>query len=460
MTGATLLMCRDPARGQGSVASNQIPLGRTRISDSAAPDIVGNLWKPARHPDNTIIANNWKQLPLNRYVYVDAPPLLSAVETPYYTARSGAPSWTGIINTWNGAAWNPKAQEMFITGGGHFATSSCETGIYRLKADTLLFDRVKNRDPQSENGTWTISNGKLVFTPGETYGSVVLKSSQHGAIHTYHGIVWVPPELMAIIRGDQLNVSGGIFLTNIIRYVYDLDAKAYVGMPNWRKSPDSDIDISDSAAFIDGTAIYGPHHSFDIWKWELTGTQNTNWSPKSTGVFTITHRSWGHIVSSHSVWGWLPERRECFGFYGSNKANQLSYQRARYGQAIDQKAASWLPYVDNIRLTSTDGSHLDFSKDNLSSDNTPAGNLYGAGSVYDHETGTLHIQGSNAGAPLYKVTGLDGNAWTTQKIAGAEALAYSQNGVFGRLRLATLGGRKIIIRVSGVDHRTQVMRIS
>lgn len=424
------------------------------------PDIVGNLWKPARQPDNTILASNWKGLPLNRYIYVDAPPLLSAVETPYYTARSGAPSWTGIINTWNGAAWNPKAQEMFITGGGHFATSSCETAIYRLKADTLLFDRAKNRDPQSENGSWLSKNGELVFTPGETFGSVVLKNSQHGAIHTYHGILWVPPDLMAVIRGDNQNVSGGIFLTNAIRYVYDLDAKAYVGIPNWRKSPDRDIDISDSAAFIDGTAIYGPHHSFDVWKWELKGTQDTIWSPKSTGVFTKVYQNWGLIVSSHSVWGWLPERRECFGFYGSVKVNTLSLQRARYGEAIDKKAPDWTKFVDTIKLTSADGSHLDFNKENLSSDNAPPGNLYGAGYIYDHETGTLHIQGSNAGAPLYKVTGIDGNTWTTQKIPGAEALAYSQNGVFGRMRLATLGGRKIIIRVSGVDHKIQVMRIS
>lgn len=427
----------------------------------AAPviDFGTMAWSPTRDANDVINDGNWKGLPANKYVFVDSPPLLSAVEKPYYVARSGAPSWTGIVNVWNGAAWNPNAQEMFITGGGHFATSSCETAIYRLKASTLLFDRARDRDPQSENGSWSIHKGELVFTPGENFSSVVLRNSQHGALHTYHGILWVPPELMAIIRGDKVNVSGGIFQTNIVRYVYDLDARSYVGVPNWRKSPDTDIDISDSAAFIEGTAIYGPHHSYDVWKWELTGTQDTNWSTNSTGVFTKVYQQWGHIVSSHSVWGWLPERRECFGFYGSNNANELSFQRCRYGQAIDSKAASWTKYVDTLKLTSLDGSHLDFNKTSLSSDNMPAGDLYGAGYVYDHDAATLYVQGSNVGAPLYKITGIDGTTWSTQKIPGAEALACSKNGVFGRMRMARLGGQKILIRVSDVDHKVQVMRL-
>lgn len=460
MAGATLLMHDEPARGQEGGAADHNSVEHARKVYGAVPAIAGNLWKPARNPDNTITDSNWRGLPLNRYVFVDAPTLLSKVEKPYYVARSGAPSWTGIVNVWNGAAWNPKAQEMFITGGGHYATSSCETAIYRLKASTLLFDRARDRDPQSENGSWSIREGKLVFTPGETFASVVLKNSQPGALHTYHGILWVPPDLMAIIRGDNVNVSGGIFQTNIVRYVYDLDAKAYVGVPNWRKSPETDIDISDSAAFIEGTAIYGPHHSYDIWKWELARTQDTNWSPKSTGVFTKVYQQWGHIVSSHSVWGWLPERRECFGFYGSKNANELSFQRCRYGQAIDKKAGSWTKYVDTLTLTSIDGSHHDFNKTSLSSDNMPAGDLYGAGYIYDHARETLYVQGSNVGNPLYKITGIAGNTWTTEKIPGTGALEYSQNGVFGRLRMAILGGQKIIIRVSGVDHKTQVMRIS
>ncbi|MBL0209206.1 MAG: hypothetical protein IPP84_15090 [Propionivibrio sp.] len=138
----------------------------------------------------------------------------------------------------------------------------------------------------------------------------------------------------------------------------------------------------------------------------------------------------------------------------------MSFQRCRYGQAIDKKAGSWTKYVDTLTLTSIDGSHHDFNKTSLSSDNMPAGDLYGAGYIYDHARETLYVQGSNVGNPLYKITGIAGNTWTTEKIPGTGALEYSQNGVFGRLRMAILGGQKIIIRVSGVDHKTQVMRIS
>lgn len=423
--------------------------------------LVGNAWTPNRNTDLTILDTDWEQLPLNQYVYVEAPTLLAsgAIETPHYTAANSSDSALGIINTWSGAAWNANAQEMFISGGGHLATSSCETGIYRLKANTLLFDRAKDREPQSENGSWNYAYPP-VFTPGENWQSVILKNSQHGAIHTYWGIVWVPPEVMAVIRGDNLNVSGGIFLTNIIRYVYDLDTREYVGVPSWRPAAGQEIDISDSTAFIDGSNFYGCHHSFDIWKWAAAGTQSTYWSPASTGVFTKTYRSWDLIVSSHSVWGWLPERREVFGFYGSNSNGLLTFRRGRYGQAIDAAASNWGLYVNSITLTSSDGSHLDFNRDNLQSDTTPGGYLYGAASIYDHSTETLYIQGVTVGSLMYKVTGIATNTWTTEYVAGTGALEWSNNGVFGRMRMATLGGKKVMIRVSAVNTRTQVMRIS
>jgi len=417
------------------------------------------LWSPTRDENDIIPAGNWKGLPANRYVLVNSPPLLDAVEKPYYTARSGAPSWTGIMNTWSGAAWSKPAQEMFITGGGHFGTSSCETAIYRLKAATLLFDRAKDRDPQSENGDWTVVDGKPVFTPGESWWSSMLKSGQPGAVHTSWSLLWIPPEVMHVITGKTTNKSGGIFYASGANTIYDLDTKKHVGPTNWKPIGQSNVDLSASAAFLDGTNIYGPHNSFNVWKWALEGTQETLWSPASLGVFTSVFTHWGHIVAVHSCWGWIEERRECFGFYGAmvNNGTQpmLHFTRARYGQAIDAGDKAWSKYCDTITLTSDDGSHLDFSVENL----TMSGPLFGAGNVYDADTATLYIQGSTVGAPLYKVTGLDGNTWTTQKIHGAEALTESRNGVYGRMRLARLGGEKVILRVSSVTDPVQVMRL-
>lgn len=426
-------------------------------SNSPIIDHGTMTWSPTRDENGIIPVGNWQGLPANRYVLVDSPPLLDAVETPYYTARSGAPSWTGIMNTWSGAAWSKPAQEMFITGGGHFGTSSCETAIYRLKAATLLFDRAKDRDPQSENGDWKVVDGKPVFTPGESWWSSMLKSGQPGAVHTSWSLLWIPPAVMHVITGKTTNKSGGIFYASGANTIYDLDTKKHVGPTNWKPIGESNVDLSASAAFLDGTNIYGPHASYHVWRWALEGRQTTLWNPASLGVWTSRYTQWAHIVSVHSCWGWIEERRECFGFYGheGKSAQKLYYHRARYGEAIDAGSRHWAKYCDKIQLSSTDASHLDFTAAALQM----SGSLFSAGNVYDVDTDTLYIQGSNVGAPLYKVTGLSGNTWTTQKIPGAKALTFSRNGVYGRMRLARLGGEKVILRVSSVTDPVQVMRL-
>ena len=412
------------------------------------PAIVGTTWTPAKDASGRVIDGDWAGLPLNTWLYADVPAMSSVVETPRYTASSGSDGSINVTDAWGGAAWDYVNQKMFLFGGGHGDSSACETGMYSLDVASLTWARVRDRDPKTELGYWTSG---MVWVGGvEAWaGGQPLLSGQPSAVHTYHGIVWVPPAVMVTLPGGAGNTSGGVYIPGPTKVIYDLDAKAYT--PTHYSMADAP-DPSDVAAFIDGAGIYGPHHYYDVYRWDLTQTETSLWGPNSLGKFTRVYAGEGLAVSSNSVWGWIRERREHFGFYAYSG---LPKTRVRYGAALDAGETNWAPYSDDITLTSTDGSHLDFNNANLMT----GGDLYGAGSAYDPDTETLYIQGSVAGNLLYKITGIASNTWASEKIAGTGVLTTAVNGTFGRLRMATLGGKKVLVRVSSTLDKPQVMRI-
>jgi hypothetical protein len=76
------------------------------------------------------------------------------------------------------------------------------------------------------------------------------------------------------------------------------------------------------------------------------------------------------------------------------------------------------------------------------------------------------MQPNDVGGLLYKITGKTTGAlsvdtvWNTEKIAGTGALKRSGVGTYGRMRLATVGGKKVLVRITAVNDPVQVMRVS
>lgn len=409
-----------------------------------APAIAGSVWTPARDVAGNVLAGNWVGLPLNTWFDVAGPVLNDVIETPHYTKYGGGDSSYSIISAWCGAAWDYASQKMFISGGGHTDSSACETGIYQLDAATLALSRIRNRDPMSVVQNWNAST--LALVPSDTYQMppTPLTNGVPGAVHTYHGLLWIPPATMG-------NVHGGIFYPGAAKAVYNIDTGNY-SVCNWFDPTHDPMTWYDCASFIDGSALYGPVSYWSHWKFDLTQTQATDWSASSFGSFNrqaISSSKQSTVGSS--TWGWLRERRESFSFSAAVKT------RVRYGQALDAAAIDWTAYIDDITLTSADGSHADFNATNFAMNAT----LCAPGVVYDHAAQTIYILPNATDLPAYRITGLAGNTWTIEKMADStKALRNNVNGTYGRVRMAMLGGKKVLLRVSSTTAPVQVMRIS
>ena len=134
----------------------------------------------------------------------------------------------------------------------------------------------------------------------------------------------------------------------------------------------------------------------------------------------------------------------------------------RYGQAIDASASDWTPYIDVITLTSSDGSHADFTASNLSEVVSGGTSKFkDAACVYDADLDCYWVWGNNVGDLLYKISGLNTNTWTTQKFTGTGALyASSPHGTYGRCMIERPNGAKVLVRVSSTVDPAQIIRLS
>ena len=411
-----------------------------------APSISGSTWTPSRDDGGNIVAGNWIGLPINTTLYVGSQTLNDVVEMPHYIKYGGGDSANGIISAWAGMAFDYVNQAGYICNGGHYDSSACETGIYKADFNKLTFSRIKNRNPMGDVQAWNESTSTIDSAEnfsGSGYGGVPLANGGFpGASHTYNGIVWVPPSLLG-------NTSGGIFFATLAKTIYDIDAGTWK-TTNFFKPSTRFFDYSNSAAFLDGSKFYGPYSQNYHWVFDTTQTDPTDYSATSYGKFTTGGITNGKTFYSgdNSIWGVLRERREEFSIaYGASV-------RIRYGQAIDASATNWASYADDITLTSSDGSHLDFSSAALNNSTFTQ-----CGKAYDHATGTLYLVPNVAGAAIYKITGLSGNTWTIEKIAGTSTLAASVNHVYGRCVLIAAQGRKFLVQITSKDVPMQITRV-
>ncbi|MCV2364576.1 hypothetical protein LNV23_14070 [Paucibacter sp. DJ1R-11] len=382
-----------------------------------------------------------------RWLFVADAVLDSVIETPRYpkpkaSSGDGSPN---IIGAWGGAAWDHQNQVMYISGGGHGDAHECETGIYALYAAQLRFKRVVNRSPLDTVQSWDFSQGKIVPQSSGNSTNMPLRHGVPASIHTYDGLVWIPPGLPGAGA-----TAGGLFYPGSARAIVNLDLAQY-SSAHWFNPLNATGSWSYSAAFLDGSAIYGPHDSFAHFKFDLNAYEATDWSAQSLGQLKFNaYSSSTALPYANRAWTLMRERREQVSIFGDAMGVRL-----RHGQALDAKASNWTSYHERLSLSSTDGSHLDFNSISLADD----GPLANAGLQYDHARACLWVQSNAKDGGLYRIDGLDGTNWRVSRQAGPAALAGAGHGSWGRFRLARLGEKDIALRVSSTTERLQVLRL-
>lgn len=428
-------------------------------SPSATLSISGVTWTPNRDTSGAVIASDWAGLPLNSWLEVAGQVLNDVVQLPHYTNYVGGDGSHSITDAWCGMAWDYQSRLGYISGGGHSDSASCETGVYMLDANKLTFARIRDREPMSQTQNWWADPNQHWPTgvinslvPYDTFQfpSGPLLNGTPGAMHTYDGLVWIPPATMG-------NTKGGFFYPGLAKAVYDLDTGTYSTCHYNNPLHDSSQWVN-TGAFIEGHRIYSAHDYWYHWCFDINGTEATDWSATSRGKFNKNGISASTAATVGSAtWGWLRERRETFNINGTYKS------RVRYGNAVDAGAdgsaqyTDWSPYIDTLTLTSTDGSHNDFAGANLSG----MGMLVNPGCVYEPETDTVFVQPNLSGFPAYRISNLNSNTWTVTKLASSTAATRScVNGTFGKMRRFTLNGHSYLVRVTDNYHPIQVMRVS
>ncbi len=405
-------------------------------------------WSPNRDTAGAVLLSDFEQLPLLTWLQVDGAGnrLVEVIEQPHYPSLTGADGSPNIVAAWGGAAWDPVAQRLLITGGGHGDAHPCDTGVYALAAGRLQFTRVVDRQPLSVYQTY--ADGRFIDTLpyGYAWYSVPMKNGVPSSWHTYDGLVWVPPG----VAGAGA-VNGGLVIMGAARAVVNLDSGAY-STAHWY-SQSNLWDWTYQMAMLDGTVVFGPRSSFQHYRFDLAQTEATAWSPSSQGRMLASATSTKELTYNHKAFCWMRERRQYVSFAGNQAA-----VRVRYGQAIDAGASNWTGYHDSIALTSSDGSHLDFSAANLRDTGTNL--LCSAGADYDAVGACIWVQANLAGSALYQISGLDGSTWTTRRVNGPLALTIAAQGTFGRFRIASMGSARVALRVTSTTTPIEVLRLA
>jgi hypothetical protein len=433
--------------GVSSPAAAPAPAPSAPAPAPSAPD--EKFWTPNRDAAGNVLVAEFAQLPLLTWVDVGGPEglLASVLETPHLPrARGAGPDGSGsIVAAWGGAAWDYTSSTMFLSGGGHGDGHECETGVYSFNAARMRFERVVSRQSLAQFQWWDAATQKFGDDPafGGNGMNSPLKNGVPSSFHTYDGLVWIPPARM-----PTPNVRGGLFYPGQCRSVIDLDTGRYT-TAHWFDSPDMSYQI----AFLDGNAIYGPRGNFQHYRYLLSGTQQTMWSAASFGQWNSGFASNTQFSYNHKAWCWMRERREHVALAGIQGT-----VRVRYGQALDAGATTWETYCDPITLSSADGSHQDFVAGNFRDIGTNL--LCAAGVHYDDEEKCIWVQANFAGSSLYKITGLSGSTWNTERISGPAARYTAAQGTFGRFRVVRVGGVKLAVRVTATTDPLQVLRLS
>jgi len=433
-------------------------------------NLVGSVWTPNRDGTGNVIQSDFDALPTLQWIEVAGTntTLRSVQELPTLPSGTSAPDNNSLTDPWCGAAWDSSNKRMILQGGGHGDGHPCSNAIFEVSAAKMKCTRLVDRTSTSQLQAYNIVSKLFENWSGSTYAyygvSWPLKNGHPSSAHTYHGLEYIPPATMSTL-GYPGNVNGGL-LTTWPYNICNLDTGDYA-VPWWTSDSDTPGPHFDSALgwalkFRDGTKCVFVTGDFTSGLINLATPSTSRWSAEISGgnSFCTVTIPYSHpsFKRADSLIIKFQERRELACIHNTVKS------RMKIGTALDAGATDFTPYTDTITLTSLDGSHADFNSTNLAESaggSSPAGFLNAAGTAYDHATGTVWIQGNDAGTCLYRITGISGTTWTVTKYTGTTA-TYGENGVNGnyhRFGVATFGSVKVLIRITGVDHPIQVCRV-
>lgn len=435
----------------GTVARSDVYRGGVDPSVPAI-QLSGGVWTPNRiSGGRPILATDWAQLPLNTEVEAAGSLFSAAYETPVPVNIDGSSDGVGYLSVWSGAAWDYVTQQMYFgPNGGHRTRPEHDTGLYALDSSTMDYRLVLGRSAYVDQRQWDGVSGLTHSLGGWPFNNPQA-DGRAGSVHLYDNTDWLPPGTPGC--GP---IKGGLYVGGWVRQVYNLDTLAW-STPHWYNPNTSPPDWSYGIGFFDGTnQILSPRYDgFALHAWRLDQTETTSWTSTSFGRFydsKYTHST--RSGTGPKTFAHLRQRREFVVFSGDAAA-----KRVRYGAAQDAGVTNIEPYIDSITLTSSDGSHADFAAAAYS-DSGGGAAFYAAGAAYDHELTCIFFKSCAVGGHLYKITGLSGNTWTTQRISTIGSAYRSLNGMFGKWRIALLGGVKVAIRVVGTTTNTLVTRLT
>ncbi len=426
-------------------------------TDPEHGDLGPNTWVPARDADDNVLPSAFQGLPLGRWLAVQGEQndLADVREPELYPSSYGIDGFHNITNAWGGAAWNADLYEMYISGGGHGDASMTETGVYMVSGRTLRATRVIDRQPLSSALKWD----GTALVPGEGYPggtNTPTSTGVPGSMHTYEGLVWIPPSVMSEV-GSPAPVHGGLFYPGNAKSLINLDTKSYSKV-HWSTSY---WDISYITAVRWNTRILFPLASWYVNRWdmqltEMTDWQTSGWDPTPTvpsfGAMLPSRSSSIQFVSGSRLFCDLPERGQMVSFHGDQMAT-----RVRYGDAETADASDWTSYHEIITLTGPGA--VDFTVEALNDAGTAANLLSQGGAHYLHSAGEIWVCPVPVGKPLYRVTGLSSATWNVEKLAGSETLTPSGTSTYGRFVVYDMAGVKIGLRVSSTSNPIEVIRL-
>jgi hypothetical protein len=422
--------------------------------------INNNQWVPNVDGNGNVRDTDFSQLPLNTWVYVKTNTISEVIGSVGYPTKLGnTDGRNSIVTAWSGAGWDWINEVMYVSGGGHADSHLAENGIYGFNTKKMRWEVAIPRTAMSLAMKQNMTNKvyEIItdpYDPRQESSNSPMADGHVGATHTFDTIDYVPASLMN-------NSRGGIVMFAESVHVYDLDTQKSETAYHDSTQP-TPVDLSYKITFMDGWKLFHPRASWYYRYWDLSPDtrSNTEWSAHvgggatSRGKFVSSFSAGVNFVYNHKSLAKIPQRREVVNFSNTHKI------RVRYGDAVDAGVPNdWANFTDKITLTSTDGSHLDFDQAGIYSDASGGNAMYAAGFAYDALCECLWFVTNNIGGKTYKITGLDGNTWRTERIMGAENLTRSINGTFGRLQVSNRGDVSTLVRVTSVPGYVEVMRV-
>ncbi len=445
--------------GQTVIDAGELDAGPIITGPTIA--LVGKDWSPHRDDAGLVLLSDYPQLPANQWVRLTGPnsTVLSVGAMPPYVNGYGSDGFHNIISAWGGASWDSVNDRLNLSGGGHGDSSAAQTEIIAVDGRTMKIEVVVARQPLAS--ALNLNPTTKVLFAGEGYPggyNLPLATGVPGSMHTYNGLRWLSPEVMAGLNLPAPRL-GGLFYPGNARAVVNLDTGVYTPL-HWKISA---LDISYISAVYWKKRIVLPRASFYFGRWDMSLTEMTDWQGAAAGGFNATpsvpafgkdiapRTSNTDLVYSNRTFVDLPGRGEFISFSGV-------HQRVRYGAAEDADAADWTAFQAPVTLVGPGARALN-TPSNFIDNGTLL--LNNAGAHFLASTGEVFVCPNLQDAKVFRITGLAaGNEGTVTELPGSETLTTSGNGTYGRFVVFERGGTVVALRVPSAEAPIEVMRIA